>query len=501
MSRPPGPSGPDYAARVPSLDDIAQFQTSLTSDDVAWLQALVADWQIIADLSFSDLVLWVPDAEAKGMWAGAQIRPTTGPTTLLEDVAGTFLPSKAAGEHPVERALTTGRVVPEHLEEHADGTRVLVEAIPVRRAGTTIGVIARRSSETGLRTASTLERAYFEAAGELGAMIRRGEFPTPGARSDLADSLRVGDGFIRTDVRGVVRYTSPNALSAYRRLGLTGDLVGTHLGDVTTGLVGRRPTDRGARGVLSGREASEAEIENANASLLVRTIPLRSSGQRSGSLILLRDVTELRLRERELVSKDATIREIHHRVKNNLQTVAALLRLQGRRTENPEARAALEEAVRRVGSIALVHETLSQSFSDFVAFDEIADRLLHTVLDVSNGPAGANLVRPERFGSFGLLPGEIATPLSMVLTELIQNASAHAYDESGGTLTLAVNRIRDKVRLRVSDDGMGLPDDFDASRSLGLSIVTTLVEGELGGSLRFEPRVGGGTTVAISLTV
>jgi two-component sensor histidine kinase len=488
-----------YAERVPSLDDIAQFQTSLSADDVAWLHALVADWQIIADLSFSDLVLWVPDAEAKGLWAGAQIRPTTGPTTLLEDVAGGFVP---AGRKPsLELALSTGRPVPEHAEDQSDGTRVLIEVIPVRRRGTTIAVISRRSSGTALRTASTLETSYFEAAGELAEMIRRGEFPVPGTRTELADSLRVGDGFVRTDAGGTVRYASPNAMSAYRRLGLVGDLVGTHLGDVTTRLVGRRPTDRGARGLLVGRESSEAEIANAAASLLLRVIPLRSSGQRSGGLILLRDVTELRLRERELVSKEATIREIHHRVKNNLQTVAALLRLQGRRMENPEARAALEEAVRRVGSIALVHETLSQSFTDFVEFDEIADRLLHTVLDVSNGPAGANLVKAERFGSFGLLPGELATPLSMVLTELIQNASTHAYDESGGTLTLAVNRIRDKIRLRVSDDGVGLPAQFDPAGSLGLSIVTTLVESELGGTLAFEERVGGGTTVAISFSV
>ncbi|MCW2830139.1 MAG: ATPase, partial [Aeromicrobium sp.] len=258
---------------------------------------------------------------------------------------------------------------------------------------------------------------------------------------------------------------------------------------------------RGPRGLLGGDASTEAEIENAAASLLLRVIPLRSRGQRSGSLILLRDVTELRLRERELVSKEATIREIHHRVKNNLQTVAALLRLQGRRMENPEARAALDDAVRRVGSIALVHETLSQSFSDFVEFDEIADRLLLTVLDVADESSGSSRIVAERFGSFGLLPGQIATPLAMVLTELIQNAAAHAYQGEGGTLTLAVNRIRDKVRLRVSDDGVGLPEDFDPASSLGLSIVTTLVEGELGGELSFETRVGGGTTVSIALTV
>ncbi|KAA1397703.1 sensor histidine kinase [Aeromicrobium ginsengisoli] len=484
---------------MPSLDDITRFQTSLSSDDVAWLHALVTDWQIIADLSFSDLVLWVPDAEAKGLWAGAQIRPTTGPTTLFEDVAGTFMPSGRIDE--LEEALRTGEIVAERIAELPDGRRIRVELIPVTHEGRTLAVISRRSAESGLRTASTLEAAYFEAAGELAEMIRRGEFPLPGSRSDVADSLRVGDGFVRTNAAGTVRYASPNAMSAYRRLGLVGDLVGTQLGHVTSGLVDRRPTDRGARGILGGDASTEAEIENASASLLLRVIPLRSNGHRSGSLILLRDVTELRLRERELVSKEATIREIHHRVKNNLQTVAALLRLQGRRMELPEARAALDDAVRRVGSIALVHETLSQSFDDNVAFDEVADRLLRTVLDVAEETSGPGRITADRIGSFGLLPGAVATPLAMVLTELIQNASAHAFGEEGGTLTLAVNRIRDRVRLRVSDDGRGLPADFDPAGSLGLSIVTTLVEGELHGSLAFEPRFGGGTTVAISLNV
>ncbi|AXT85593.1 ATPase [Aeromicrobium sp. A1-2] len=484
---------------MPSLDDITRFQTSLRPDDVAWLHALVTDWQIIADLSFSDLVLWVPDSEAKGMWAGAQIRPTTGPTTLLEDMAGTFLPAGRVDQ--LEEALASGRIGSVYVETLPDGREVRVELIPVRRVDSTIAVIARRNAEPGLRGGGTLETAYFEAAGVLAEMIRGGEFPLPGSRSDLADSLRVGDGFVRTDSAGTVRYASPNAMSAYRRLGLVGDLVGTQLGHVTSGLVDRRPTDRGARGILGGDASTEAEIENAAASLLLRVIPLRSNSARDGSLILLRDVTELRLRERELVSKEATIREIHHRVKNNLQTVAALLRLQGRRTELPEARAALDDAVRRVGSIALVHETLSQSFEDNVAFDQIADRLLRTVLDVAEETFGAGRVHADRIGSFGVLPGSVATPLAMVLTELIQNASAHAFDEQGGTLTLAVNRIRDRIRLRVSDDGSGLPADFDPAGSLGLSIVTTLVEGELHGSLAFEQRAGGGTTVAISFGV
>ena len=479
---------------MPTLDDIARFQTTLSQGDVAWLHALVTDWQIIADLAFSDLVLWVPDAESKGMWAAAQIRPTTGPTTLLDDIAGTFVPAKKAPA--LQQALESGEVGEAVAANDHEGAEVYEELVPLRREGAVCGVVVLRSVAAGHRLSSTLEATYREAAASLVQMIHRGEFPPPGARSDLADSLRVGDGFVRTSPDGRVSYASPNALSAYRRLGLVGDLVGADLSAVTADLVGDRPTDRGARGLLAVGAQGESEVENDTASLLLRVIPLVRDQGPDGSIVLLRDVTELRLRERELVSKEATIREIHHRVKNNLQTVAALLRLQGRRLDVPEARAALDEAVRRVGSIALVHETLSQSFDQNVAFDEIADRLLHSVLDVTGDG-----VRGERIGTFGSIPGAIATPLAMVLTELIQNATQHAFADRAGHLTIAVNRIRDRLRLRVSDDGVGMPPDFDVDQSLGLSIVSTLVESELGGSLTFEQRPRGGTTVAITLTV
>ena len=485
---------------MPSLGDIARFQTSLDADDIVWLHALVAEWQIIADLSFSDLVLWVPDAESRGMWAGAQIRPTTGPTTLLEDVAGTFLPSGRIDL--LDRSMSSGEVLAENVDDLVGGPVVRVEAVPVCRGGRPFAAMVRRSAVTAARTSSALEGAYQDTAGTLIAMIGRGEFPVPGRRSELADSLRVGDGFVRTDVAGLVRYASPNALSAFRRLGLTGDLIGTHLGEVATALVDRRPTDRGPLGLFADEAGGETDLENAAASLMARVIPLRSAAGRDGNLILLRDVTELRLRERELVSKEATIREIHHRVKNNLQTVAALLRLQARRSDLPEARTALQEAERRVASIALVHETLSRSFDDVVNFDEIADGLLRSVLDLSD--LGDRRLVADRIGSFGALPGSVATSLAMVITELVQNAVTHGFDPSSdrpGTVTLAVNRIRDRLRLRVTDDGSGLPPGFSDTGSLGLSIVTTLVEDELGGSLQFESNRQGGTTVAVSLVI
>jgi two-component sensor histidine kinase len=213
--------------------------------------------------------------------------------------------------------------------------------------------------------------------------------------------------------------------------------------------------------------------------------------------VLVRDVTDLRRRDRELVTKDATIREIHHRVKNNLQTVAALLRLQARRIESPDAKAALEEAVRRVGSIAIVHETLSQAFDERVDFDDVADRLATMVTEV----AGSSQVTTTRNGSFGQLPAETATPLAMVLTEVLQNAVEHGFPSQTGQITLRVLRVAGRLEVAIDDDGRGLPEGFDPvlSGNLGLSIVRTLVESELGGVLSLGSNPAGGTRVDLDI--
>ena len=100
--------------------------------------------------------------------------------------------------------------------------------------------------------------------------------------------------------------------------------------------------------VVSGWAAREAEVEARGTTVRLRVIPLLPDGLRTAALVLCRDVTEVRRRERDLVGKDATIREIHHRVKNNLQTVAALLRLQARRL--PDGETAAREALRRGGA-------------------------------------------------------------------------------------------------------------------------------------------------------
>ncbi|HNO39779.1 MAG TPA: histidine kinase N-terminal domain-containing protein [Marmoricola sp.] len=483
---------------MPTLSDIAHSHTELGAADVEWLRALVADWQIIADLSFADLVLWLPDARGKGFWAAAQMRPTTGPTAHLHDLVGTFV---SRTQRPLlVQAWEQGRVSREGDPEWRDDVPVRVEAIPVRRNSEVIAVVARNTNLTGVRTSSRLELSYLQAATELFAMIASGSFPFTAQRSDLTDTPRVGDGFIRVDKRGEVSYASPNAQSVYRRLGLTGDLAGHSLAEVTRELVPDqlRTDEEVLSAVLSGRAPRDTEVGNAMATIIARSVPLRPSGEHAGAIILVRDVTDLRRRDRELVTKDATIREIHHRVKNNLQTVAALLRLQARRLNVPEGRLALEEAVRRVGAIAVVHETLSQNFDEWVDFDEVCDQLTRLVTDVGTPDTA---VTTRRSGSFAMISSDVATPLAMVLTELMQNAVEHGFgSRESGTITLQVARHGSELSCQVIDDGSGLPVGFDlsASPSLGLSIVRTLV-GELGGTVEITDGEQGGTVVSLRL--
>jgi two-component sensor histidine kinase len=493
---------------VPTLTALAR-QARLAPQDVVWLHALVSDWQLLADLSFADLVLWaqLPD----GDWIVlAQMRPTTGPTAIPDDIVGQ---RRAPGDRQfLEAAQDERRICREGDPEWSRGVPVRHETIPVvSEGGEVLAVIERCTNLSSARTPSRLDIAYLKAADDLTQMVAAGLFPCPGEEPVLVRSPRVGDGMLRLNRAGKVTYASPNGLSAYRRLGLTADLAGKELGPLTARLcASSEPRDESLMQTASGKAHMEIEIEANGSVVQLRTIPLVVSGSRSGALVLLRDVTELRDRERELLTKDATIREIHHRVKNNLQTVAALLRLQARRSAAPEARAALEEAVRRVGSIALVHETLSQAADEVVDFDDIAGRVAMMAGDVSAPEAR---VSPSLRGTFGMLPAAIATPLALVLTELLQNAVQHgltrpAPDAPDGTpatatgiLLVTAERSDERLAVSVADNGAGLPPDFDLDKmtSLGLQIVRTLVVAELGGHLDIGPHDGGGTLVRVEL--
>ncbi len=482
---------------MPTLNDLVRRHGDLDDAEREWLHLLVGDWQLIADLSFADLVLWLPTAAHDEYVAVAHCRPSTGATVYYEDQVGRRL---LRGRRPqLDRALDEGRICRERDPEWLRDIPVREEAIPVVRRGRALAVLARHTNLAAARTPSRLELTYLQCADALVGMVASGHFPTVDAPTGVRRGApRVGDGLITVDEEGTVVYSSPNALADYHRLGLVGDLVGRSLGEVTSSLLDDdTPVDESLALVVSGRRPARAEVHAGGAALSLRSIPLVTDRVRTGAIVLCRDVSELRRREQELLTKDATIREIHHRVKNNLQTVAALLRLQARRIRQPEARQALQEAIRRVGTIARVHETLSQRLEETVDFDQLLDNGLLLVEDL----AGAADVAAVREGQVGTLVAEDATALALVLTELVSNAVEHGLAGRPGKVVVRTEREGQRLRVAVEDDGPGFPPGFTPGEAgLGTQIVTALVTGELRGTIHWNGAgARGGARVVVDV--
>lgn len=459
-----------------TLGDLLAEHTVLPGGAVDHLHAVVGEWQLLADLSFADYLMWVRRDDGT-LVCVAQCRPNTAPALLVTDAVGTV--------------VTEGD---------------LRSPLPVGYRGNEVALLTRQSAADGADISSPLETAYLDCAAKLLAMVGEGTFPNVADLAISRSSPRVGDGFIRLDVDGVVGYASPNALSAYHRMGLTSELEGHNLVAMTRPLISD-PFDAGelaehVGASVAGGAGMRLEIDAGGATVLLRTLPLVVAGQSVGAAVLVRDVTEVKRRDRALLSKDATIREIHHRVKNNLQTVAALLRLQARRTNNSEAREALMESVRRVAAISQVHEALSMSVDEEVNLDDVIDRILPIMNDVARVDTP---IRIRREGAMGVLDAARATALVLVVTELVQNAVQHGFEraERQGSVLIRTERSARWLDVVVRDDGRGLPAEFDLETSdrLGLQIVRTLVSAELDGALTMRPGAGGGTDVVLRVPV
>ncbi|MDN5860481.1 MAG: PAS domain-containing sensor histidine kinase [Pseudonocardia sp.] len=493
-----------------TLSNLLAEHTELPAGVVDHLQRVVAEWQLLADIAFADFLLWIPlpvdtggQAAAATYLCVAHTRPTTAPTAHPEDMVGAQ--AGAADNPELHRAVIEGRICRDENPRWHRDVPMRSETIPIRLGGNVVAVLSRDTNLAMPRVPSPLEIAYLAGAADLCQMVADGTFPPKASPAGTNTSPRAGDGLIRLDALGLVAYASPNALSAYHRMGHASDLVGLSLAQATRALV-QDPFDAAevaARigAALDGRNSPRMEVRAGGAEMLVRALPLRPRGDAAGALVLVRDVTELRRRDMALLSKDATIREIHHRVKNNLQTVAALLRLQARRTAIPEARRALAESVRRVNSIALVHESLSVSVAEMVDFDELVDRVLPAIGDGATADIRAKV---RREGSFGTVPAAMATPLVLVLTELVHNALAHAFDPGiAGEVVVGAVRSAGALEVIVADDGHGMPAGFDAdgSTGLGLQIVRTLLDSELASALQVRARAGGGTEAVVRLSM
>jgi len=486
---------------VATLAELAALRTDLDKASVEHLVRLAASWTLLADLAFSDMVLMarVDEPTNRGeehFVVLGQVRPNNRSTMLSDDLVAT---TQRADAWPlVQRAYQTkSRVIGEGWVAGVDHV-VPQWCVPVCATGRVVAVMVRLQGpvQTG---ASLYEKVYLSIFERLCTMVSDATFPF--REEDVAGPglPRVGDGIILLNGEGVVEFTTPNAANALHRLGIYASAEGRTLRELG---LRARVVERSLEFALPTLE----EIDRGHdVAILFHCVPLIENQRVTGVLARVRDVSDLRQLDRIVLSKEAAIREVHHRVKNNLQTISSLLRLQARRSGEDETKVALLEAERRVRSIAVVHEVLSREPGEEVVFDEIVRSLVTLVEDTVLALHPVEIVVN---GELGVLSTDLATPLAVALTELLTNAVEHAFSDqvadvaSAGIVTLNLQRGPDAAIAEIRDNGRGLGEDFslEVPTSLGLSIVRDLVRTQLHGSIEMRSmpdEAGGGTYVRV----
>lgn len=459
------------------------------------LKDVVRGMPITADLSRSDILLLRPMNQDQVMVV-AQAQPHSIAALHDDNLVGAVLTSSDA---PL--ALEAWR-----RRKLVRGQRELMRDAPVMQEvrhvlgpdGATIGLLSIETSLIQLERHRQRHVAFRRAVEWLKAMCAAGELANAAHLSPFSE----WDGVLLVDSQHRIAYLSGIANNLYRRLGYMEDLRGRRLSYlntsdeemVTEALARQTPLEQEVteRGYIWIRKVIPVwpppTFIGRLQGLLSRSRPLTDT---RSALILLHDATEERRKTEELQVKNTMIQEIHHRVKNNLQTIAAVLRMQARRTAETGTRQALNEAIARILSVALIHEFLSLDRSQAINVREVCQRIVSQSREV---------MVPGKQISFSVegpaiyLPSQQATACALVINELVQNALEHGYGQRNqGRIQITLTDQGDQVQIEIFDDGELLPDSFDLDSpvSLGLQIVRSLVQGDLRGSVHLENQARG----------
>jgi two-component sensor histidine kinase len=482
-------------------DEVYERCRGLTEADVSFLKDVERQISIVADISRADILLYGKQ-EADRATVLAHVRPHS-----ISSIYDHLLTGQEVGkdEKPlIIRALTDGRPQQGGQLLTADSAPIIKQVYPLRRPGnkTVIGAFSVETNLLEHERHRRRRRAFQRALLQLQMMVLRTQLVEVTDLSPFGEH----DGIIVADRERIIRYASGIATNLYRRIGYPGGLLRRNLGELETG-----DADL-ARAALREFRCLQREEEAGGRSWVKKAIPLlnlprprllswidwgKQYEEPSHVLLMVHDSTEARRREQELRVKTAMIQEVHHRVKNNLQTIAALLRMQVRRMPSQEARTAVEEAIARILSVAVIHEFLSHEDSRVINIKDVSHRILTLMRHEMLGPDRS--IQLELDGPPIYLPARQATACALVINELLQNAVEHGFEEgSAGNVCLTLQDEGDTVIVRVRDDGSGLPDNFsiENSDSLGLQIVQTLVQEDLKGTI--EMRNGAGAEAIIT---
>jgi two-component sensor histidine kinase/PAS domain-containing protein len=483
------------------MDEAVLARQGLNDEDRALLQQIGAGLSLLADISRAEASVFYAKGDQQAV-LGLHARPHSAPPIRSQAVVGE---TPDLAQYPaLVRALRQGRPIRRVQAMTPEGAPVVQDAFPIRgQADKVIGVLFIEKTLIEHERHQRRSLIFRQAVDCLREMVVEGSLPDASHLTPFDEH----DGILFVDSQHRILYASGIASNLYRKLGYVKTLVRLRLEDLET-----RDAALVSQAMAESRCLEEA-VEEGPRIWIKKAIPLE--GRRPigfglryrlypparhafpvGALLTIHDETETRRKEQELKLKSAMLQEIQHRVRNSLQTLIALLRLEARRASTEEARKVLNESISRILSVAAVHDSLVQPERDVVNLRALSEYILnqtaHSLVDRNQH------IELHLRGSDISLPAEQATPCALVINELVLNALEHGYGPGrDGSISVTLCDDDHLVAIEIHDDGEALPEGFDAHSSgqLGLHIVRTLVEDGLGG--KFELRNDHGVSAIV----
>ncbi|WP_274472669.1 MULTISPECIES: sensor histidine kinase [unclassified Paenibacillus] len=453
-----------------SIMEMCAMYTRLSEEDARTIQEMAVHLPLIADVSESDVFIDCPLPDPGSALVVAQAHPCTGSSLYTSSVVGQH--AFVQNEPAVMYCLLSGQPVIGSRGISQEQIAIQQNVVPIRsRTGQVIGaLIMEQDISHKLEQEKNVTRLMATTEGLSETLLNV-------AMSQGSMQSLMHEGIIVFDDRERVTYTNPRALDMLRDIGHADAAAGSPVVPLFYGKL-----------AVSGRSGLlHQELQIGQVTFDLKVMSIYRDQREVGGIILLRDISELKEKEKQLVIQSAVIKEIHHRVKNNLQTVSSLLRLQMRRTKHEEVERVYRDSINRINSIAVIHEMLAFDGLATIQFSEVVDRIIKNIISSSSKPE--QTIVPVITGDELVLQSDVATTLALVVNELVQNCVLHAFGERrAGHIEVSLQRQDTFIRVRVTDDGVGFRPEMGggagkAKGHLGLKITETLIAENLGGVL------------------
>lgn len=456
------------------IESLCKKYTDLSTEDIAIIRGMSAVLQPLANLEDADIFVDCPTADGDAIVV-AEAKPESVPSSYKKTVVG--LLAKPENEPAVARTLKLGIATKQMKAITQERTHVIQTVEPIRNGERVIGVLIREKREDEQRLVS--ERIHFSE--QSYERIANAITHMSGENNWLPECI--DEALIMVSHDGVVTFCNTLARELFVRLGFVEDLLGQKYDNIC--LIPKDTPEE----TVGPYTAVESQV--GPYTLMIRQIRIDEEDIAFAEIV--RDVTDFREQEKQLILKSVAIKEMHHRVKNNLQTIASLLRLQSRRASSEKTRQELTESMNRILSIAATHELLAQSGVDQVKIGEVINNIK------------SNAVRyfaSSHFDVSILLEGDdfevdsdIATSVALVVNELLQNSLKYAFPhKNSGEVRIVITEGDLYSRIEVIDNGCGFDIDKIDNDRLGLSIVKSLVKDKLRGNFTLTSGAGGTRT-------